>query len=77
MSLFLDNDELQYLVNVPDDELNKYLDIPSGNESDIGDDSENDEDIELNQISQTQTESTVTELLSTLEQQEILDEQVR
>lgn len=77
MSLFLDNDELEYLVNLPDDELNKYLDIPSGNESDIGDNSENDEDIELNQISQTQTESTVTELLSTLEQQEILDEQVR
>ena len=70
MSGPLSDKDIEFLVNILDNESYKYIDIPDGNISDVGDEDINDASVEIKkQISVAQSEAVAMELVHLTEKQ--------
>ncbi|XP_047098378.1 piggyBac transposable element-derived protein 3-like [Schistocerca piceifrons] len=58
MSGFLTDADLEYTMNLPDNEFNAYIDVPDGHISDVGDE-DKDETVETDESSQAISEAAV------------------
>ncbi|XP_047113510.1 uncharacterized protein LOC124790010 isoform X2 [Schistocerca piceifrons] len=69
MSGFLTDADLEYIMNLPDNEFNAYIDVPDGDISDVGDE-DKDETVEIDESSQAISEAAVMNFIQMVEKED-------
>ncbi|XP_046988160.1 piggyBac transposable element-derived protein 3-like [Schistocerca americana] len=69
MSGFMTDADLEYIMNLPDNEFNAYIDVPDGDISDVGDE-DKDETVEIDESSQAISEAAVMNFIQMVEKED-------